>query len=87
VPGETSRPPTASGDDDPASARSGLRPDKGPAGSSGAQRGGSSSDSAHPPQLVPEVQREIERILDQLQAESDSRSADPSQLLDFLLGP
>jgi ABC-type transporter Mla subunit MlaD len=80
-PGETSGPP-ASGDDDPASGRGGVTPDKGAAGSPSAQRG----DDSPPLQLLPEVQREIERILDQVQSEG-KQQVDPSELLDFLLGP
>jgi ABC-type transporter Mla subunit MlaD len=81
-PGQTSAPP-ASGDDGPAAARSGVTPDKGPAGGgSGSARGGSEA----PTELLPEVKQEIERILDELESKGE-KSPDPSQLLDFLLAP
>ncbi|HEX8744968.1 MAG TPA: MlaD family protein [Thermoleophilaceae bacterium] len=84
--GQTGRPP-ASGEENPPTARSGVTPDKGSAGGSGAARGGSGGGGGdRAPQPLPDVQREIERILDELQSKDDS-SPDPSQLLDFLLGP
>jgi ABC-type transporter Mla subunit MlaD len=59
-----------------------VTPDKGPAGSPSSARG----EDSPPLELLPEVQREIERILDQVRSEN-GQQVDPSELLDFLLGP
>jgi ABC-type transporter Mla subunit MlaD len=82
--------PPVSGEDNPdsGSGQTGA-PDKRaaePRGSSGS--GGGPGSSSPPPS--PEIQREIDRLLDELEArvQEENRDApDPSSLLDFLLSP
>jgi ABC-type transporter Mla subunit MlaD len=86
APGQTSAPP-ASGEENPASARSGVTPDKGSPGGSGG--GGSARGERNPfDQVPPAIREEIERVLDELQSRSSAPDqADATQLLDFLLSP
>jgi ABC-type transporter Mla subunit MlaD len=87
-PGQTG-PPPASGEDNPASARSGVTPDKGAPGGSGGGGGGARDGGGSPlDQVPPAIREEIERVLDELQERSSAPDqADATQLLDFLLGP
>jgi ABC-type transporter Mla subunit MlaD len=87
APGQTSGPP-ASGDDNPAAARSGVTPDKGSPGG-GTPSGGGARDSGVPSldRLPPEIRREIERVLDEVSQQGRSDRPDPTQLLDYLLSP
>ncbi|HEX8052460.1 MAG TPA: MlaD family protein [Thermoleophilaceae bacterium] len=85
VPGEGT-PPTASGDEQ--QPETGGTPEPGvPAPSSFRQRGGDARRGGGRQTTVPpEIQQEIERVLDQLEERGQS-APDASQLLDFLLAP
>ena len=83
-PGETSGPP-ASGEDQPSEQGGGTTPEKSSPGSTAA-RSGHDHGGSGPAVVPPEVQREIERILDELEQRGGG-APDASQLLDFLLAP
>jgi ABC-type transporter Mla subunit MlaD len=91
-PGITTPDPTAEpGEDDFASGEE--EPNEQPAGGSSPEKGaasrsGSGGGDAPPPVVPPEIQREIERILDELeQRAGDQNAPDATSLLDFLLSP
>jgi ABC-type transporter Mla subunit MlaD len=86
-PGQTG-PPPASGEDNPASARSGVTPGKGSPGGGSGGGGGARGGQSPLDQVPPEIRAEIERVLDELQERSSAPDqADATQLLDFLLAP
>jgi ABC-type transporter Mla subunit MlaD len=91
-PGITTPDPTAEGETGPPASGE-EEPNEQPAGGSspdgGAASAGGSSGGDSPPAVVPpEIQREIERILDELEQQAGGQSApDATSLLDFLLSP
>jgi ABC-type transporter Mla subunit MlaD len=84
-PGQTAGPP-ASGDENPSARGSDLAPDKGsPPGGGSSARG---DDRSPPVAIPPEIQREIDRVLEQLTDRAGGAEApDAGHLLDFLLAP
>jgi ABC-type transporter Mla subunit MlaD len=89
-PGQT---PAPDADPDQAARSNGITPDKGPAGSPSS--GGGGADGGAPRDLAPllrdpDVQREIEQILEEIEERvggGEQRQPDAADLLDFLLAP
>ena len=85
-PGQTTGDP-ASGEEEPNEPPTGSTPEKGASGAT-SPGGGGSAGSPGPTVVPPEIQREIERILEGLEERAGGQSQpDASHLLDFLLAP
>jgi hypothetical protein len=83
-PGRTDAPQDVPGDEEPNEqpAGGGTTPEKSTSGGPGA------SGAPGPVAIPPEIQREIERTLEELEDRSgQARTPDASHLLDFLLAP